>query len=106
MARRWRKRIVKSRDDAAAVDGYLEVRYEDLVEDTESVLRRVCELIELDYDPAMLTYHERAEERLQEMAGRSRRARGAPSARRASGSTHTRAPPSPRLRAGRGLKGR
>ena len=70
---------MKSRDDAAEVDGYLEVRYEDLVEDTESVLRRVCELIELDYDPAMLTYHERAEERLQEMAGRSRRARGAPS---------------------------
>ena len=33
----------------------------------ESVLRRVCELIELGYDPAMLT--ERAEERLQEMAG-------------------------------------
>ncbi len=69
MARRWRKRIVKSRDDGAEVDGYLEVRYEDLVVDTESVLRRVCELIELDYDPAMLTYHERAEERLQEMAG-------------------------------------
>ncbi len=32
-------------------------------------MRRVCELIELDYDPAMLDYHERAEERLQEMAG-------------------------------------
>ena len=69
LARRWRKRVLKSRDDAAEVDGYLEVRYEDLVEDTESVLRRVCELIELGYDPAMLTYHERAEERLQEMAG-------------------------------------
>ena len=48
---------------------YLEVRYEDLIDDTEGVLRRVCELIELDYDPAMLRYHERAEERLQEMAG-------------------------------------
>jgi Sulfotransferase family len=69
MARRWRKRIVKSREDAAEVDGYLEVRYEDLIEDTENVLRRVCELIELDYDPAMLDYHERAKERLQEMAG-------------------------------------
>jgi hypothetical protein len=69
MARRWRKRVVKSRDDAAAVDGYLEVRYEDLIENTETVLRRVCELIELDYEPVMLDYHERAEERLQEMAG-------------------------------------
>jgi hypothetical protein len=69
MARRWRKRIIKSRDDAAEVEGYLEVRYEDLVLDTESVLRRVCELVEVDFDPAMLAYHERAEERLQEMAG-------------------------------------
>jgi Sulfotransferase family len=69
MARRWRKRIVKSRIDANEVDRYIEVRYEDLVADTESVLRRVCEHVELDYDPVMLRYHERAEERLQEMAG-------------------------------------
>ncbi len=69
MARRWRKRIIKSRLDAEEVEHYIEVRYEDLVTDTESVLRRVCEHIELDYDPAMLTYYERAPERLQEMAG-------------------------------------
>jgi hypothetical protein len=68
MARRWRKRIVKSRDDAAEVENYLEVRYEDLIEDTEGVLRRICEYVELDYDPVMLRYHERAEERLQEMS--------------------------------------
>lgn len=69
MARRWRKRIIKSRIDAEEVEGYIEVRYEDLVLDTETVLRRICEHVELDFDPAMLTYHERAEERLQEMAG-------------------------------------
>jgi hypothetical protein len=71
MARRWRKRIIKSREDAAEIadEDYLEVRYEDLVRDTEGVLRGVCELVELDFDPAMLDYHERAEERLQEMAG-------------------------------------
>jgi hypothetical protein len=69
MARRWRKRIVKSRDDAKDVEGYIEVRYEDLIDDTEAVLRRVCELVEVHYDPVMLRYHERAEERLQEMAG-------------------------------------
>ena len=69
MARRWRKRIVKSRVDAEEVEHYIEVRYEDLVTDTEGVLRRVCEHIELDFDPVMLTYYERAEERLQEMAG-------------------------------------
>jgi len=69
MARRWRKRIVKSRADAEQVEHYIEVRYEDLVQDTETVLRRVCEHVELDYDPVMLSYHERAGERLAEMAG-------------------------------------
>jgi hypothetical protein len=69
MARRWRKRIVKSRIDSEEVHHYIEVRYEDMIGDTEGVLRRVCEFIELDYDPAMLRYHERASERLQEMAG-------------------------------------
>ena len=70
MARRWRKRLLKAREDAAEIapSDYLEVRYEDLISDTESVLRRVCELIDLEYDPAMLDYHERASERLQEMA--------------------------------------
>ena len=69
MARRWRKRLVKAREHVAEIDGYIEVRYEDLISDTKGVLDRVCELIELDYDPAMLAYHERASERLQEMAG-------------------------------------
>ena len=36
MARRWRKRIVKARLDAEEVDHYLEVRYEDLIADTEA----------------------------------------------------------------------
>jgi hypothetical protein len=69
MARRWRKRIEKARYDAESVgDRYMEIRYEDLVTDTEPTLRRVCELIEIEYEPAMLEYHLRAEERLQEMA--------------------------------------
>jgi hypothetical protein len=69
MARRWRKRIVKSRIDAEEVEHYMELRYEDLLTDTEGALRRVCDHIEVEFDPAMLRYHERAEERLQEMAG-------------------------------------
>jgi hypothetical protein len=68
LARRWRKRVAKAREDAAEVEHYLEVRYEDLVTDTDAVLRRVCEHVELDYDDAMLGYHERAAERLAEMA--------------------------------------
>ena len=40
---------------------YMEVRYEDLVGDVEGTVRSVCEHIELPFDPAMLSYHERVE---------------------------------------------
>lgn len=73
-AARWVKRIKKSREQSEALKGprYIEARYEDLVRDPEPTLRRVCEFIELDFDPAMLTYYERAAERLQEMGGELR----------------------------------
>jgi len=64
----WRKRIEGAREAARRLPGrYLELRYEDLVADPEPALRRVCELIELDYEPAMLAYHEGAGERLAEL---------------------------------------
>jgi hypothetical protein len=78
MARRWRKRIVKARVDAEQLEHYIEVRYEDMITDTEGVLRRVCEHIELDFDPVMLTYYQGAEERLQEMAGALAAKKGRP----------------------------
>jgi Sulfotransferase family len=65
---RWRKRIRAARRQARHLDHYLELRYEDLVADPEPVLRRACELCELDYDASMLSYHERAGERMAEMA--------------------------------------
>lgn len=68
-ARRWRNRIEKARSDGPKLGGYLEVRYEDLVIDTEPTLRRVCEFSALEFEPAMLRYHENAEDRLSEMAG-------------------------------------
>jgi hypothetical protein len=76
-AARWVKRIGKSREQAAALKGarYVEARYEDLVRDPETTLRRICEFIDLPWDPAVLSYHERAAERLAEMAG-SLRAEG------------------------------
>ena len=67
-ARLWRNRIRKARKMAPSIDHYVEVRFEDLVDDTEGVLRTVCDFIELDYDPVMLAYHERAEGRLAEKA--------------------------------------
>ena len=73
-AARWVKRIGKSREQAAALVGarYVEARYEDLVRDPEPTLRRICEFIDLDFDPGMLSYHERAAERLAEMSGELR----------------------------------
>ena len=62
---------------------YLELRYEDLVADPEPALRRVCELIELDFDPAMLELP-RARRRAARRArrpGPGRGARGPPGSR-------------------------
>jgi Sulfotransferase family len=68
IAGRWRRKVATAREDAPKLDHYTEVRYEDLILDTEPVLRRVCEFIELDWDPVVLHYHERSADRLQEMA--------------------------------------
>jgi hypothetical protein len=68
VAKRWRKKITKAREDAPQLDHYMEIRYEDLILDTEPVLGRVCEFIDLPWDDAMLAYHERSGERLKEMA--------------------------------------
>lgn len=68
VAARWAKRIRQARAQGEALGGYLEVRYEDLVTDTEPTLREVCRFVELDFDAAMLDYHEHASERLSEIA--------------------------------------
>jgi hypothetical protein len=46
----------------------MELRYEDLVTDTEPNLRRISEFIELEWDPVMLRYYEGAADRMAEMA--------------------------------------
>jgi Sulfotransferase family len=67
-ARLWRNRVRKARKMAPSIEHYMEIRFEELVADTEGVVRRVCDFVELDFDPAMLDYHERAEGRLAEKA--------------------------------------
>ena len=68
VARRWRKKVTKAREDSPAINHYMEVRYEDLVLDTEPVLRKVCEFFELAWHDDLLSYHERSADRLKEMA--------------------------------------
>jgi hypothetical protein len=67
VAKRWKRKVQKARDAAPQLDHYVEVRYEDLILDTEPTLRGICEFIELDWDDALLAYHERSSDRLAEM---------------------------------------
>lgn len=66
-AQRWRTLIENARLQSDELSHYLEIRYEDLVLDTEQTLGKISEFVELPWDPAMLAYHERAEERMSEL---------------------------------------
>jgi hypothetical protein len=65
-ANNWRRRIEVARRQQPHLSHYIEVHYEELLTDTEAVLRRVAEFLDLEWDPVMLRYHERAGERLAE----------------------------------------
>ena len=66
-ASQWRRWIDTGREQAEKVDDYIELRYEDLVTDTEPALRRVCEFAGLGFEAEMLEYHRRSQERLAEL---------------------------------------
>jgi hypothetical protein len=57
---RWSKKVRAPQVQAHLMNHLLEVRYEELVADPEATLRRVCEFIELDFDPAMVDPPERS----------------------------------------------
>jgi hypothetical protein len=58
----WRRFVRTGYRDGRRLGGrYREVRYEDLLEDPERVLRSLCEFVRLPYDPAMLRYQSQAE---------------------------------------------
>ena len=64
----WRRRIESARKQAKRLRGrYLELRFEDLITEPEQALRGVCELIELEYDQAMLSYRAQAQRRISEL---------------------------------------
>jgi hypothetical protein len=68
----WQRCIRNGRLQSQGLAHYLEVRYEQLVTDTETVLRTICAFLEIDFHPAMLQYHVRAETRLAELGPRLR----------------------------------
>ena len=55
----WRRMVTLGREDGAALgpDLYLELRYEDLVDEPERESRRLCEFLDVPYDDAMLDFH-------------------------------------------------
>jgi len=61
-AKLWADRVAMGcRDGRALATGhYIEIRYEDLVDDASGEAKDLCEFLELDFDPGMLDYTERA----------------------------------------------
>lgn len=67
----WRDCVLSARRAGLGHNDYLEVRYEDLIQNTEATLTRVCAHVDLKFEPEMLNYYQRAPERLQEHKGRT-----------------------------------
>jgi hypothetical protein len=59
IAREWRDNVAGVVEAMGTVgsENFCEIRFEDLIADTETVLRLVCEFLEEDFDPNMLDYH-------------------------------------------------
>lgn len=64
IARYWRDAVTAGREQGRALPPalYHEVIYESLVRDPEPELRRMCEFLGHDFDPAMLNFHEDVDE--------------------------------------------
>lgn len=64
----WREEVwwVRNIGRILGSDSYFELRYEDLVEDTETVLRDLCDFLELPYSESLRSYHERRDEMVPE----------------------------------------
>ena len=58
----WSKRVMAGREAAPRLgaERYLEIWYEDLVEDAAGETKDICEFLDLEFDPGMLDYTERA----------------------------------------------
>jgi hypothetical protein len=68
----WRKCVLAARRAGGGRPDYMEVRYEDLILNTQLVLEQVCAHSGLNYDNAMLNYYTRTPARLREHKARVR----------------------------------
>ena len=60
--RLWAERVSTGRRDGRVLTGtrYLEIRYDDLVEDAEGEVKDICAFLQVEFDPGMLDYTQRA----------------------------------------------
>lgn len=63
-AHHWKNRVERGRAAGRTLgpERYMEVRYEDIVTTPEIVARQVCEFLGLEFEEAMLQYHEKSAE--------------------------------------------
>jgi hypothetical protein len=60
-ARLWKARVRAGRDAGHDLPGrYMEIRYEDFIEDLESSAKLICDFLSIEFDEGMLDYTERA----------------------------------------------
>ncbi len=64
IAQQWQLKTYLARKvgNVLGAGRFLELRYEDLVLHTERELRRVCDFLHVNFEPAMLDYHETAQQ--------------------------------------------
>lgn len=70
LATQWCELIAEARQQGQGTPFYLEVRYEDLVKEPVRELRRICRFLDLPYLPEMMSYHQAARLRLEEVETR------------------------------------
>ena len=66
----WRDNVRAAQRQGAGCRHYFEIRYEDLILDTEATLRKLCQFCDLSFEPGMLNYYCRAGQRLEEHRAR------------------------------------
>ena len=68
----WATRVEKGCRDGRALERgrYIEIRYEDVVEDAQGEAKDICDFLGLDFDPGMMEYTERARDAVLDRAAR------------------------------------
>jgi hypothetical protein len=61
IAQRWHKKVTSAKQQEHLIEHYLELRYEQLLDEPEATMRRVCEFLEIEFDPAVVDPPERAQ---------------------------------------------